>query len=253
MTTAEQVEHLRGAARDAADRRKKERAEAEADRRAVAEAVLCSTPADALRNRIGRGAVVRLYRMAGRDPSGLVDSWGEADRKVQQQSTIRVGEQYEDAPDHDQRVVDALMSGASWAKITEVRKAVTREYAEKARQQARAATATRTPQPGPVTTTMGQAELYRSLEGVSEPRRELPPPPGFGVSQGPDGAPLQRTAVSNAVAELGSEPIGKTPMNDVREIEIRGNVCHEHAHELGQRFCDQCGLACPAIPREASA
>ena len=85
MTSAERVDHLRGSAAEAHRRRVNERAELAADLKALADAVFCFTSADQLRNKIGRASVLRIARLAGRDPAALRDQWSEDDKKIQQQ------------------------------------------------------------------------------------------------------------------------------------------------------------------------
>ena len=246
MTSPERVDHLRGSAAQAHQRRLSERAELEADLKAIADAVFCFTSADALRNKIGRASVLRIARLAGRDPAALRDQWSEDDKRVQQQSTLRTGEGYEGDPAHDSRVVAEIMSGASAGKVNSTLAAVRREFAQEAAERHKAANGTRRPQPGVVTEGMGQAELFRALEGA-QGHHDLPAP-GWGASQDPvTGAPVQRSAVNHAVPELGSEDVGPVPMSDVRTVVTpdRSGFCTEHAGPAGDRFCSVCGRPRP--------
>jgi len=101
VTSQERVDHLRGTARAAHERRLRERAELMEDLRAVADALVCLVPPDMLRAKVGRESVLRIYKLAGRDPAALADSWSEDDRKVQRQSTVRTGDDWADSVRHE--------------------------------------------------------------------------------------------------------------------------------------------------------
>ncbi len=78
MTSAERVEHLQGAAKQAALRRLQEANERDRNYRAVAAAVWSTLSPDDLRHRIGREDALRVAAMAGIDTAALAASWGES-------------------------------------------------------------------------------------------------------------------------------------------------------------------------------
>jgi hypothetical protein len=81
------------------------------------------------------------------------------------------------SPDHDERVTRALLHGAPDHELAAIRAEVAAEYAHRA-----------------------MAKQRRDDEFYGRDR-----PAAIGVSQGPDGAPVQRSTVFRDTPELGSE------------------------------------------------
>lgn len=248
---------LRGAAQTSTMRRRQEIEQRDADLQAFGAALFALSSPDQLRNLVGRENVLRLAAYAGIDPSGMQAGWDEQDRKVHQQASIKTGESWQEAVDHDPRVVAAMGlepdgqggviqvgPGKSTAEITRISKQVAAEHAERARERERAADRPRQPSPGGITASGSLADAWRSVEGFEPPRETLPPPP-IGVRQDPaTGVPLQQSYVDRSVAELGAEKIGPTPMSDVRQVVI---TCTQHAGDPSDKFCGVCGRARPEV------
>jgi hypothetical protein len=156
-------------------------AEAVATSQAVARALLrllargsLSGP-DALRSLVGHDDALRILRAAGMNAGAVAEGW-QADQAAPRQATTQLNGGYAGDPDHDERVTEVLRHGTD-AELALVRREVADEYAR----QALAAGARR-----------------REYYGHDRPM-------AIGVSQGPDGAPLQASTVHTSIPELGTE------------------------------------------------
>jgi hypothetical protein len=103
----------------------------------------------------------------------LAETW-QADQPSSPGPAQRRSSAWAGSPDHDERVTYALVHGASDAELAKIRAEVAAEYAGKAAE---------------------KAARDRDYYGLR--------PAAIGVSQGLDGAPLQRSAVRHDVPELG--------------------------------------------------
>jgi hypothetical protein len=131
-------------------------------------------------------------------------------------------------PRHDERVTDAIMRGASGDELSKILKQVTAEYAERIKRESAEATA------------RGNFMWIDSRTGKPQYGNRVAVP--LGVASDHNGNPRQRSQVNGAVAPLGSEPVGPTPMSDVRPVVM---TCDGHDPSPGQRYCPSCGKARP--------
>jgi hypothetical protein len=132
-------------------------------------------------------SVAEVLDAAGVHAAGPADSWGaEAGRQASSQSAVKA--MFAASPEHDPRVTQAILAGASDAEVSRLLAEVVQEYGER------------------------QAERKaRQVPGVlwntrSGPLMESGWAP-VGVSLGPDGAPRQRSVTHADVAPLGAEEV----------------------------------------------
>lgn len=115
------------------------RAEAASDAQALARGLAAiaarstALPApDALRMLVGRDDALRILALAGHDHAPIVREWREFEQHRERQEAARrdrTAALYAGDPDHDERVMALLRSGAPMEEISRVRAAVAAEYA----------------------------------------------------------------------------------------------------------------------------
>jgi hypothetical protein len=218
----------------------------EAQQRWALEVVAEALGADTLKLKLGHERALAFLEAAGWSAHKVeqIGAKWEADRRerersVSQQTIRSYGSNggYQGDPMHDERVVSAVMRGAPAAELHQIAGTVTREYREQAAEAARQAART-------------QNVLWQGRDGPVVGNQVSVP---LGVASDPrTGNPRQVSVVHRGVAELGSEPVGATPMGDVRPVSM---TCTAHPGKQGDRYCAVCGKPrpqAPAQPEEAA-
>jgi hypothetical protein len=207
----------------------------EAQQRWALEVVAEALGPDALRVKLGQERALAFLVAAGWDAHKVDqtrDRW-EVDRRERERSvsqqTMRSysGNGFEGDPRHDERITEAVMRGASNEELRQIMRQVGAEYRQEATRKA--------------------SEAQRSRDVLWTGRDGRPvlasAPAPLGVSSDPrTGNPRQRSVVRRSVPEPGSEPVGETPMGDVRPV---ATVCTAHVARAGDKFCPVCGKPRP--------
>jgi hypothetical protein len=191
--------------------------------RTVLETVVAALGADGLRAKLGEDRALEMLEAAGYQHTDAIRAKWQQDarersRSVSQTTVRSYNGGYEGDPAHDQRITDAIMAGASGGELRQIMAVVAREYGEQAARKAAEA--------------QRRADVLwidRSGKPVVANSTHVP----LGVGADPyTGRPAQQSIVHRGVAALGSEPVGETPMSDVRPV---ATTCTEHSGHEGDR------------------
>jgi hypothetical protein len=215
----------------------------EAQQRWALQVVAEALGPEALRGKLGQERALEFLRVAGWDAhrvEQIGDQWEqdrrERERSVSQQTVRRYGDGYEGDPAHDQRITDAIMAGVSGEQLRQVMITVGQDYRQEAARKAEAQRRT-------------QDVLWQGRDGRPVVASSTAVP--LGISADPHGGgPRQRSTTHRSVPELGSEPVGETPMGDVRPVPV---ICTEHVARQGDKFCPVCGKPRPQPHQEEAA